>query len=227
MKIKTEPEIVSTAQNLLKKFFVFFGKNLYFVIGLFLLNFLYKYLIFKFIPTDSAKLIVDILFDLSFYPIMMIFTMYVVNSYYAGKKITNFQEFLEEGKAYFMPLLLFYVLVFFVRSIIPPQLNILTIIILVKLAFVDQLIYYRNYSVFEAMKMSCRLTTMRITLLFFVSAFFLFTLAISLFGYLSTIKFGSNMLILAVQTFIFIVIRFFITVSYRELIKEEFYRSRT
>lgn len=232
--MRTEPEIMKTARQITIKFISFLGKNLYFVVALFLLHFLYRYLIFRFVPGVNASAIVGLIFDLSFYPIITVFTMYVVKSYYAGKRVDNLQELMDQAKAYFQPLLMYYVIILLIQNIIPmiqPGVSmnlqqiqvILTLIIMIKLAFVDQLIYYRNYGVFDAMRISCKLTTMRVFFLYFVIAIILQTLVMTIVGYLLNSGNMTAQIHLGIQLLILTLVRFFIAVSYRELVKHNFY----
>jgi hypothetical protein len=224
--MKQEPDIVQTAKQIVKAFIAFLFKNLYFFFALIFINFLYKYLIYKFIEPGTIQSWVGLIFDLSFYPIVMIFIMYIVNSYYAGKKITDMQDIAAQGKKYFPPLIIYYIFVIGAQLILPPSLKIIAVLVLTKLVFVDQFIFYRGYTIIESIKASARLVTLRLYILFFVLYIISTNLAQIISMNIYQNKFMVDQIILLINIFGIILARFFVTIAYRELSKDNFYLAK-
>ncbi len=221
-----EPEIMGTTKSIVKKFCSFLARNLYFVFALFFLNFFYTFVILKFVDSQKIKFFANLIFNISFYPVIMVFVMYIVNLYYAGKKNPNLKDIIEQGKKYFQPLVLYYIGITLLRGVIPMQFGVFVMALLVKLAFVDQVIYYRNCTVIDAMKVSWRMVSLRLFFVFFVGFFvgtnILNSIAQQLFSSGEIGMFFS----IGVNIFVFVLLKFLLTIFYRELIKLDFYSSK-
>jgi len=228
---RTEPAPMEIVKVVAGRFFAFLIRNLYFVFAIFAVSFLYKFLIFKYVPNSMVKPFVNMIFDLSFYPVLMIFSMYLVNAFYAGKQVRNFEPILEDGRSYFQPLLAYYAIIMMtlnVINMINPAFMAISLVLLIKLLFVDQLIYYKNLGVIEAIKSSWSMVSMRLFFIYFIFALFTFSMMSSLMG-LVIRSYPENAFIIgrAVEIFFYILIRFFVTITYRELIQVDFYRTRS
>ncbi|MEQ9116265.1 MAG: hypothetical protein RLN62_05670 [Rickettsiales bacterium] len=231
MKTKIEPEIMGVMKEVFAKFGHFILKNLYFVVALFAMCFFYKYLLMRFSPGGGIGVALSYLIDITIYPVVMVFIMYLVNAYYANKKITDLRPIIEEGKTYLQPLMGYYVLVLLTMNVIGmfgSGMLILALIIFIKLMFVDQLIYYKNLTVMEAIKSSFAMVGIKLFFTYFIFAIIAFSMVNAIMNFLIPYSPSNAMFIAkAVEVFVVLVIRFFVTVSYRELIKIDFYRSKS
>jgi hypothetical protein len=131
-----------------------------FFLGLSALYHLYQYLIFKFVKIDGTQLVNSMsAYHVLIYPSIILIVIYLVDRFNSKKGPQDFAKLMMDGKRCYFRILLIYLAVELVRRYFGFGTGLLVFFVMyTKLPFLEQEIFFKNSSLWQALKNSNELT---------------------------------------------------------------------